>query len=450
MSLDEILSFLIPQDEFQWIFLAIIVILSGWNIYRVIKDAKLDNWEKKWAGHASDSLDADHGSLSDLSQAVATQHEKLAEIMPGLLLIIGLLGTFLGLGIALNKASIILQQAQGSGMDQAMENLMGMMQGLGTKFKTSTWGIIGFLSFKAWSTKNGYEERRLRWCIQKIKKQLDSDRKSRLKTEQDRDLLIVGAINSLSTSFVDEIAKNRIELINSNVAVLELVKHAQTQTDEAQMLGRNILGMQSSIESMSNASNKIVEAADQMGASATDLKEVIGGFKNEIKDVLDGLEKNLAITISKMSQNLTDATNGISIAVNAMSHQVKETMGQISAESSKSTQIQQNSYATFETTSQSLAAMVEEMTALVNKLKDDIMSGLDAVSDKRQQTVATMKSIEKAFGIIENASKDMAKAAIAIEKCSVDNSKLSQNKEKVVVRQPLVDKDKLNKRKDGL
>ena len=78
--------------------------------------------------------------------------------MPGLLLVIGLLGTFVGLGIALNKASEILQQAQGAGMDQAMGNLMGMMEGLGTKFKTSTWGIIGFLLFKAWATKNGFDE----------------------------------------------------------------------------------------------------------------------------------------------------------------------------------------------------------------------------------------------------------------------------------------------------
>ena len=59
-----------------------------------------------------------------------------------------------------------------------------------------------------------------------------------------------------------------------------------------------------------------------------------------------------------------------------------------------------------------------------------------------------MNSIQKAFGIIENASNNMAKAAIAIEKCSYENSKLSQNKEKTVVIQQLV--DKLDKHKDVL
>lgn len=63
----------------------------------------------------------------------------MAEIMPGILLILGLLGTFLGLSMALNKASSILIDANSAaGMDSAMSNLMGMMEGLGTKFKTST------------------------------------------------------------------------------------------------------------------------------------------------------------------------------------------------------------------------------------------------------------------------------------------------------------------------
>lgn len=109
------------------------------------------SWAKKWNNGTlddlNDDLDIDHGSVTDLWHAVETSPEKLAEIMPGLLLVVGLLGTFLGLGLALNHASNILGQSNAlsaAGAADSMQQLTGMMHGLGTKFKTSTWGITGF------------------------------------------------------------------------------------------------------------------------------------------------------------------------------------------------------------------------------------------------------------------------------------------------------------------
>ena len=117
-------------------------------------------WQNGTPDDHSDDLDVEHGSVNEISSVVASTGERMAEIMPGILLILGLLGTFLGLGMALNKASSILIDANSAGMDSAMSNLMGMMEGLGTKFKTSTWGITAFLFLKIFSAANGYEEKR--------------------------------------------------------------------------------------------------------------------------------------------------------------------------------------------------------------------------------------------------------------------------------------------------
>lgn len=172
--------FLIPQiDAIQITFGLLIFGPLFATIFMVRRDANPTRWENHWTGSnqndKSDDLDTGHGSVTDICHVVATKSEQIAEIMPGILLIIGLLGTFLGLGLALNKASTILVEANGgSGMDDAMVNLMGMMQGLGTKFKTSTWGILAFLALKSWSAANGYEERRLRWCIKRMKQDIDA------------------------------------------------------------------------------------------------------------------------------------------------------------------------------------------------------------------------------------------------------------------------------------
>lgn len=215
MTGNEIVSFLLPQaDILQWSFGgiiagAILATMASVSIY-----AKAESWEKKWNGGTvddhSDDLDADHGSINDISSAVATRAEKVADVMPGMLLILGLLGTFLGLGIALNKASMILVDANnGAGMDAAMSNLMGMMEGLGTKFKTSTWGIMAFLALKVWSAYNGYDERRLRWCAVRMKNELERARFERkAAANHEREELIL-SLKEIGTSISEGFAVNQ-------------------------------------------------------------------------------------------------------------------------------------------------------------------------------------------------------------------------------------------------
>ncbi|TOF18044.1 hypothetical protein CGJ28_26180, partial [Vibrio parahaemolyticus] len=110
-------------------------------------------------------LSSEQGTLHDIGEVVATRSEKASDVMPGFLLIIGLLGTFLGLGIALNQASeIISNDLSGQNYDEMMNSLMQMMSGLGTKFKASIWGISGFILLRVFSGLFNTENARLNWC----------------------------------------------------------------------------------------------------------------------------------------------------------------------------------------------------------------------------------------------------------------------------------------------
>lgn len=175
-------DFLLPQlnDPLQMVFLSIIVLMMGFTIISTHKMATPESWELKWnrgtPDDKADDLDIEHGSVTDLWHAVSTAPEKLAEVMPGMLLVVGLLGTFIGLGLALNSASNILGSADAlsaSGAADSIQNLLGLLQGLGTKFKTSTWGITGFICLKIWSEATRFEEKRLTWVIAKVKKELE-------------------------------------------------------------------------------------------------------------------------------------------------------------------------------------------------------------------------------------------------------------------------------------
>lgn len=211
MKPEEIIGFLIPgNDPIQLIFGGVFLILIAATLIGVWRGATPASWEKKWNGNGqiddrADNLDVEHGSVNEISAAVASTGEKLADIMPGILLILGLLGTFLGLGIALNKASTILLEANaGGGMDSAMANLMGMMEGLGTKFKTSTWGIMAFLLIKAWSARNGYEERRLRWCVGKMKAAFEYSRQAQQQERQQTQHALIEALGRIDQTLISQ------------------------------------------------------------------------------------------------------------------------------------------------------------------------------------------------------------------------------------------------------
>jgi hypothetical protein len=134
---NELVSFLLPRFEplqmFFFLFITGATLLTG---LMVALRANEHHWEKKWQGGklGASGLRADHGSIHDLSEAVSTTAEKIAGIMPGMLLVVGLLGTFLGLGMALDHASTILQKS-GNASVGAMGGLhftegMGLAPGL--------------------------------------------------------------------------------------------------------------------------------------------------------------------------------------------------------------------------------------------------------------------------------------------------------------------------------
>ena len=218
----EILSFLLPFNlsPFGWdalpsIFFFVIWGLFFFTIVRVYQTAKPENWEHNWyggnKGDKTKKLDAEHGSVMEISEAVATPSEKLADIMPGMILIIGLLGTFLGLGLALDKASSILTGANAlSNMDASMANLMQMLEGLGTKFKTSTWGLLAFILLKVILSKNGYEERRLRWSIEKVKSELDIIRDQNLQEERNNNNKLIQCMQNIAMQFEQTVMRIRL------------------------------------------------------------------------------------------------------------------------------------------------------------------------------------------------------------------------------------------------
>jgi len=542
VNFQEILTFLLPSaDPLQLLFAGLIGILSLVTVIALKRGAREQTWERKWNGGGQDDLDVEHGSVNEISAAVASPGEKMIEFMPGILLILGLLGTFLGLGIALNKASTILVEASaGGGMDNAMTNLMGMMEGLGTKFKTSTWGILAFLLLKAYAASNGYEERRLRWCVGQMKQAFDSSRLQRQGERQQAQATLLETLGRLDQNLAaqnesqrqllelqarlfkhyaattqqaladnrssidalllplkasleeqqagnqtlqgllqeqqtgnqnlqklqkDQLAANQIrqalveETQAGNQTRQALVQEAQAGNQvrqdvlQAQQASGKTLAsalpalhtlnstgektltalgaidarlqehgeqnqqqledgratrqaMEHLIDSnsrnlaaISGAAEQMASAAGTIGASAGDLQQAIADFKEGVAGVLGHLKQDLGETIglmgssftdnmTQMSASLSEATLGISSAVNSLSNNVGQTMEGMKKSNEESLNLQRNAHASFQGSSETLQVNVEGMTHLVGDLREKILSGLKAVSESGRRMVA--------------------------------------------------------------
>jgi len=499
VSFEEILGFLKPgNDSIQLVFGSLVLTLALITLVAMWLGARPARWEKKWNGGGAHDLDVEHGSLNEISAAVASAGEKMADVMPGILLILGLLGTFLGLGIALNKASSILIEANaGGGMDNAMANLMGMMEGLGTKFKTSTWGIMAFLLIKTLASLSRYEERRLRWCIGKMKIAFEQGRHALREARENEQQSLLGALaridqtlqsqlqashgvleqhfqlskhGTLATGTALEATRQAVQELQQalvpqlqtlNASGLDACRSLSESTAQLQRHGEqnqqqldDTRATRASLESfveansrnlgaLSDAANQMAGAASGIGQSAEQLQSAIGDFKISVGEVLNGLKRDLAGTIDNMgesfahnmtniSSTMAEATAGISGAVANLSENVGKTMESVQRSNEASIDIQKNAQREFLVTSGSLITNVEGMTTLVNDLREQIVSGLKAVSESGRRMVALDRRYN---GVVDQA----AQSAGALERLVVQLEGMQQSSPLQPVLQQMAD-----------
>jgi hypothetical protein len=369
MLVIEIFKFMIPNDLFQFFFLGIILLIGFWNYFSIKKNANPQNWLAKWenetSGDDNDDLDSEHGSVLDISQAVSTNSEKWAEMIPGIMLILGLLGTFLGLGVALNKASYILSNAHSTNFSDLIENLINMMEGLGTKFKTSAWGIMGFLIFKSWISINGFEERRLRWAISKMKQETIKRRNELQQFENNNYAKMQDLLQEMIKHVVEQRKfyqnlESSVKQMSDNTKKMEknTFKMQQDYSAFIESTAQNIEEIQVASTSLSNSADRFTIASNNFSATVQEFSNTI---KDEIKQTLDYFAEN-------MSGHTRNLGNSIERAITE-----------------------------FHNYSQNFTQNIEELNELINNLNNKITNQNDINKSFTEQILEQLKTLKTFF-----------------------------------------------------
>ncbi|MGI2219601.1 hypothetical protein ACRN94_21870 [Shewanella baltica] len=455
MNFDAVLNFLIPDlsDPLQGTFLFLILFMMLFTIMSAHVIAKPKSWEVKWnrgtPNKPNDNIEIEHGSVTDLWNAVATAPEKLVELMPGLLLVVGLLGTFLGLGMALNHASNILAQPNAldaTGAADSMQHLLGLLNGLGTKFKTSTWGITGFIFLKIWSEFARFDEKRLNWVISKVKVELEKRKQQNLDLSSEKQAALFSTIAIASRNITEALsaelnqlrAQHKVQHEQGLHSLEQFSTHLREDIEALKLSGQVAIqeGFQkfndefghshSQTRKIIESSLKRVELAVEHVCIAT--KEV----KESVKLVhVESQATNIAMhdfthNTQKVVENMSEAAQHMASGANQVGIAANELVGAIDSFQAQFTEVLDNvrndlgkaindmslqASETLERGSSQLGSATREISTALSALSSDVQQTMDDVKDSIKKTLSIQEKVGEEFiasSITLNTNIEMA------------------------------------------
>jgi ABC-type transporter Mla subunit MlaD len=443
-----ILNFLLPQsaDLLQWVFLTVIFLMLTATIVSTHRSAQVPSWEKNWNRNggnyaASDSLGIEHGSVTDLWHAVATPPEKLAEAMPGMLLMVGLLGTFIGLGVALNHASEILGQSNALAAGNAansMQDLLGLLQGLGTKFKTSTWGILGFIILKIWSETTRFDDKRLNWVILKVKVELEKRSEMKERKEEKHTQLLFNQMGSSSNLLINAITTQGLLQINAgkihheqslaaafdirnaiitmHTALPEAINQSTSRLDErlesihtetennVQAVRGTEKVMREFIDESKSVMERMADGSKAIGDGANKMNATIDSFETKFTSVLDDIASSLTKSINDLGEKSKEGSGKIESATQNVATVLESTMNNINSAIAR----QATSLTVLIKESGDTNEKLQESAGAINKLVTPIVEGLQAISASNRNMAQIGSSVKEAADRFDGISKKIA------------------------------------------
>lgn len=207
--MNALMGFLLPSSTLDWIFC---VLLLSWLLLSILAAGLARASVKKlvssprFAALRSDPYELD----------LATRHpfwDDFIEHAPGFALVLGLLGTFLGIGLAIQGAGSILADLNtnaGSVTDirQTVGQLSPMLSEIGLKFKSSAWGVLVHIFIRLILPAFGVQRLRNNAVVNKLEKDLVEKNKA-IKEEKDLFFALMGGISDLARNSNNVIDENR-------------------------------------------------------------------------------------------------------------------------------------------------------------------------------------------------------------------------------------------------
>lgn len=311
------------------------------------------------------------------------------QVVPGLLLTVGLLGTFIGIGMAIGGLEALLSADRGKDLSTAIQPIIGQ---LGLKFKCSVWGISLNFIFRAAQVIIGVDSKREEDEWDNIKSMVNETKALIGQTNEDlrRVEILIGYSTTGNKGISDLI-------VETNASLVSLVSHASRFASSVSTIGASAATME--------------KAAIRLDGSVMQFNENVKQFQGKVESVMGKAES----TLKNMGENLRNSTVEMSTKLaetfNNFSSGVKDTLKLVGASMAVATtsiaKAQEKSSTEIQNSTSSLEKAVTNMTETTSSQYGKIQVLLEQVQDYLVEVKAQLKGSEKRVALQATTMGDL-------------------------------------------
>jgi hypothetical protein len=276
---------------------------------------------------------------------------------PSVFLMIGLLGTFINLGVALNHLGDALSHNKAGDIKAVTDDINDVLRSLGTKFKTSIWGILAnlvfrFMLFKTYGDVlkglvNDFLTAQNHITLKNQKLKAELEKAEKLKEQKDRQEEQRRLVESIITA-----GEQGYGLLNKTLdKLVSLFEAFDKNTLDLVTGGKMMVAAAGDMREVITAvSISLTETTDRFAGETDKFIGAVGKFENKtgevldsVKDSIDGFNQTVVTSFENFESGVKSTLEGISKTLedstNSLQQSVGEGIGTMTTEVGKMTEI---------------------------------------------------------------------------------------------------------------
>jgi hypothetical protein len=301
MTIGDVLSFLRPDGEVSEVAGFVIVVLTGIGV------ALCHRTRRDLARRPMDPEVYAATSPSDFEGELSSASTRFAEALPSIVILVGLIFTFAGLGTAIHEAA-----RQGAGGDP--NQLLRVLEPLGYKFQTSVWAILASLVVRAFVS---------RWIIAPRAALASTLYRALLQEERARqEQTVHGAVRSLADAWrelgvqaSERETTRHAEVTQALAPIGQFAVIANALNDVARAQANTATELKTSASGLATAVNNL--ARDQSDAHKK-LTGAIDAMKTEVGKVLSNVGKDFGEIVGQTKKAVGDLDTSLDNRLNVL------------------------------------------------------------------------------------------------------------------------------------
>ena len=408
----------------------------------------------------------------DVEDELRAGLDRLAEAIPGIILLIGLLGTFSSLALAINNAAAGLQAAQadhlGASGVGAMRHLSGLLDNMGTKFQTSILGIILSIVTRAFvfslcvlprrgavkriavaaeNAANAAEQaaKKSAEAVTDAAKEANDLALASLNSRFSDVLYLLQTLTQTLTEVATGEGAARQRQHDELLAASKANAYAAQQQSSAVCEGLNEIKL--SLGTLTNASKALEEGAAKIERAAANLDDGVveftkasDGTSAQLKAAIETMSGSLSASLQRLNESVAELSKGtaesakasreaMSGAMSAFEKSTTRTLGDVgvglgkmmkdvAAENEKATTALQSSMNTFakssaaasEQSQKQMASALSDFKASTAETSKSMVTGIGAAASEIQKAVEGSKTtLDSALSRLDTRMETLTK-----------------------------------------